>query len=61
MWFRPKRIRTRLTFYYVGMLAGVLALYFAGVSVLLFWQASNILKRLAAEDLETRERPALLR
>ena len=35
------------------MLAGVLALYFAGVSVLLFWQASNILKRLAAEDLET--------
>jgi heavy metal sensor kinase len=53
MWFRPKRIRTRLTFYYVGMLAGVLALYFAGVSILLFWQASNILKSLAAEDLET--------
>ncbi|HEX4076840.1 MAG TPA: ATP-binding protein [Candidatus Acidoferrales bacterium] len=53
MWFRPKRIRTRLTFYYVGMLAGVLALYFAGVSLLLFWQASNVLKRLAAEDLET--------
>lgn len=50
---RPKRIRTRLTLYYVGMLAGVLALYFAGVSLLLFWQASNILKRLAAEDLET--------
>ena len=49
----PKRIRTRLTLYYVGMLAGVLALYFAGVSVLLFWQASNILKRLAEEDLET--------
>jgi heavy metal sensor kinase len=49
----PKRIRTRLTLYYVGMLAGVLALYFAGVSLLLFWQASNVLKRLAAEDLET--------
>jgi len=50
---RPKRIRTRLTLYYVGMVAGVLALYFAGVSVLLFWQASNILKSLGAEDLET--------
>ena len=50
---RPKRIRTRLTLYYVGMLAGVLALYFASVSLLLFWQASNVLKRLAAEDLET--------
>ncbi len=53
MWFRPKRIRTRLTLYYVGMFAGVLALYFAGVSLLLFWQAGNVLKRLAAEDLET--------
>ena len=55
MWrfHRPKRIRTRLTLYYVGMLTGVLALYFAGVSVLLFWQASNILKRLGEEDLET--------
>lgn len=53
MWFRPKRIRTRLTVWYVGMLAGVLAVYFGGVSLLLFWQASNVLKRLAAEDLET--------
>jgi heavy metal sensor kinase len=55
MWpFRhAQRIRTRLTIYYVRMLVGVLALYFAGVSLLLFWQASNVLKRLAAEDLET--------
>jgi heavy metal sensor kinase len=50
---RPKRVRTRLTLTYVGMLAGVLAVYFAGVSVLLFWQMSTVLKRLAAEDLET--------
>jgi heavy metal sensor kinase len=50
---RPKRVRTRLTLMYVGMLAGVLAVYFAGVSVLLFWQMSTVLKRLAAEDLET--------
>ena len=53
MSLRPKRVRTRLTLWYAGMLAGILAVYFAGVSVLLFWQASNILKRLAAEDLET--------
>jgi heavy metal sensor kinase len=53
MWFRPKRVRTRLTLLFVGMLAGVLAVYFAGVSVLLFWQMSGVLKRLAAEDLET--------
>jgi heavy metal sensor kinase len=55
MWFlrRPKSIRTRLTLYYVGMLAAVLALYFASVSFLLFWQASTVLKGLAAEDLET--------
>lgn len=53
MWLRPKRVRTRLTILYVGMLAAVLAVYFAGVSILLFWQMSEILKRLAAEDLET--------
>lgn len=51
--WQPKRVRTRLTLMYVGMLAGVLAIYFAGVSVLLFWEMSSFLKRLAAEDLET--------
>jgi heavy metal sensor kinase len=50
---RPKRVRTRLTLWYVGMLAAILAVYFAGVSLLLFWQMSGVLKRLAAEDLET--------
>lgn len=53
MKLRPRRVRTRLTLWYVGMLAGILAVYFAGVSVLLFWQMSGFLKRLAAEDLET--------
>lgn len=53
MWFRPKRVRTRLTLWYIGILAGILAVYFAGVSVLLFWQMGGVLKRLAAEDLET--------
>ena len=35
------------------MLAAILAIYFAGVSLLLLWQMDGVLKRLAAEDLET--------
>jgi heavy metal sensor kinase len=53
MQFRPKRVRTRLTLWYVGVLTAILALYLASVSLLLFWQMSNVLKHLAAEDLET--------
>jgi hypothetical protein len=49
----PSRVRTRLTLWYVGTLAIVLALYLAGVSLLLVWQMDNVLKKLAAEDLET--------
>ena len=49
----PRRVRTQLTLWHVGLLACVLAVYFAGVGLLLFWQAGNILKRIAAEDLET--------
>ncbi|HKS80288.1 MAG TPA: ATP-binding protein [Candidatus Acidoferrales bacterium] len=52
-WLRPKRLRTRLSLWYVAMFAAVLTVYFTGVSLLLFWQASNILKSIAAEDLET--------
>jgi heavy metal sensor kinase len=52
MW-RPKRVRTRLTLWYVGTLAAILAIYLAGVSVLLLWQMQTVLKKLAAEDLET--------
>lgn len=53
MRFRPQRVRTRLTLWYVGMLAIILAIYFAGVSLLLLWQMDGVLKKLAAEDLET--------
>lgn len=52
-WLRPKRLRTRLSLWYVAMFAAVLTVYFTGVSLLLFWQAGNILKSIAAEDLET--------
>lgn len=53
MWLRPKHVRTRLTLWYLGVLTGILAVYLAGVSLLLFWQMSSVLKRLAEEDLET--------
>jgi heavy metal sensor kinase len=49
----PRRLRTRLTLWYVGTLAAVLALYLVGVSLLLVWQMDGVLKKLAAEDLET--------
>jgi len=51
--FGPRRVRTRLTLWYVGTLAVFLAVYLVGVSLLLVWQMDGILKRLAAEDLET--------
>jgi len=51
--FGPQRVRTRLTLWYVGTLAVILAVYLAGVSLLLLWQMDGILRRLAAEDLET--------
>jgi len=53
MWPRPAPIRTRLTLWYVGVLAGILAVYLASVTVILFWQMSSVLKRIGAEDLET--------
>ncbi|HEY6467303.1 MAG TPA: ATP-binding protein [Candidatus Acidoferrales bacterium] len=49
----PRRVRARLTVWYVGVLILILAAYLAGVSLLLFQQMSGVLKRLAAEDLET--------
>jgi heavy metal sensor kinase len=53
VFFRPKRVRTRLTLWYVGVLASILALYLAAVALLLLWRMDGILRRLAAEDLET--------
>jgi len=49
----PKRVRGRLTLWYVGVLMLILGAYMAGVSVLLFWRMTDVLKRLAEEDLET--------
>lgn len=53
MRFRPRRVRARLTLWYVATLAGVIGVYLAVVSVLLFWQMNRVLTHLAEEDLET--------
>ena len=53
MLWKPKSLRSRLILWHVLMLGIVLAVYIAGVSVLAFLQMDSVLKRLAAEDLET--------
>jgi heavy metal sensor kinase len=49
----PARVRARLTLWYIAALTLILAAYLVGVSGLLFWRMTDVLKRLAAEDLET--------
>jgi heavy metal sensor kinase len=53
MRLKLQSLRTRLILWHVLMLGIVLAVYIGGVSVLAFWQMDGVLKRLAAEDLET--------
>src|ERR1700722_14493214 len=50
---RPRSVRSRLTLWHVVTLAGVLSVYLAGVSLLLFWQMGNVLEGLGKEDVET--------
>lgn len=54
-WLRPRRVRTRLTLWYVAVLAGILVVYGAVTSTLLFLQLRSELDRVAIEDLETIE------
>lgn len=53
--FRPQHVRTRLTLWYVGMLAAVLLLFSTGTSFLLFWQLRSQLDRYNIQDVETVE------
>ena len=53
--FRPQNVRTRLTLWYVAVLAGVLVIYGGSTSALLFFHLRAQLDRLAIEDLETVE------
>jgi heavy metal sensor kinase len=52
---RPRRVRTRLTLWYVFVLGCVLAVYIAAVSVVLLWQIRAQLNRQTIQDLETVE------
>jgi len=52
---RPRHVRTRLTLWYVGVLAGVLMLYAAGTSTFLFFNLRQDLDRNTIQDLETIE------
>jgi heavy metal sensor kinase len=53
--FRPRNVRTRLTLWYVAVLAGVLLIYIASASALLFFHLRGQLDHLAIEDLESVE------
>jgi heavy metal sensor kinase len=53
--FWPKDVRTRLTLWYVAMLAGVLLIYGASACSIVLLQLRTQLDHLAIEDLETVE------
>jgi heavy metal sensor kinase len=55
MRFRPKRVRARLTLWYLLVLAAFLALYAGGSSTLLRWSLTSQLDQYARQDLETIE------
>lgn len=51
--FRPRSLRTRLTAWYVGMLALVLLVFVAGTSGVMYTQLRAQLERQIAQDLDT--------
>jgi heavy metal sensor kinase len=55
MRFPPQRIRTRLTFWYVGVLAGILLLFGGLTGSFLFLQLRGQLDHYAIQDIETIE------
>jgi heavy metal sensor kinase len=55
MELRPKHLRTRLTLWYVSVLAALLILAWAGTCALLFWQLRNQLDHFAVQEIETVE------
>jgi len=55
MRLRPTHLRARLTLWYVSVLAGLLALGWAGTCTLLFLQLRSQLDRFAIEEIETVE------
>jgi heavy metal sensor kinase len=53
--FYPKHVRTRLTLWYVLVLASLLLLACVGTGFLLFWQMRTALTHYAIQDIETIE------
>jgi heavy metal sensor kinase len=51
----PTHLRTRLTLWYVGMLAALLILAWGGTFALLFWQLRSQLDHFAIQEIETIE------
>ncbi|HXI42190.1 MAG TPA: ATP-binding protein [Candidatus Limnocylindrales bacterium] len=55
MRLRPRHLRTRLTLWYVSVLAALLILAWAGTCALLFWQLRSQLDHFAVQEIETVE------
>jgi heavy metal sensor kinase len=55
MQLRPTHLRTRLTLWYMSVLASLLILSWAGTGVLLFWQLRGQLDHFAIQEIETVE------
>ena len=53
--FRPTHLLTRLTLWYVSVLAGLLVLAWGGTVALLFWQLRSQLDHFAVQEVETVE------
>ncbi|HEY3742287.1 MAG TPA: histidine kinase dimerization/phospho-acceptor domain-containing protein, partial [Bryobacteraceae bacterium] len=55
MRLRPRHLRTRLTVWYVSILAVLLALAWLSTCALLFWESRNQLDHFAVQEIETVE------
>ena len=55
MRLRPRHLRTRLTLWYVSLLAALLILAWGGTCALLFWQLRSQLDHFAVQEIETVE------
>lgn len=55
MRLRPTHVRTRLTLWYVSVLASLLILAWAGTCALLFWQLRSQLDHFSIQEIETVE------
>ena len=55
MRLRPRHLRTRLTLWYVSVLAALLILAWGGTCALLFWQLRSQLDHFAVQEIETVE------